>query len=70
MSWKAKAFAPLLAAVLLVLAQAPAYAQFNPPGVNPTHYWTYRLLDPVVIPQPIVVSASRSCGRSTVTRRR
>jgi hypothetical protein len=45
----------LLAAGLLLLAQAPAHAQGNPPGVNPTHYWTYQLHQPFAQPQPILV---------------
>ena len=53
---KAKAALPaLLAFGLLLLAQPRAHAQGNPPGVNPTHFWTYQLRQPFNHPQPIAV---------------
>jgi len=45
----------LLAAGLLLLAQVPAHAQGNPPGVDPTHYWTYQLHAPYPQPESILV---------------
>jgi hypothetical protein len=43
----------LLAVCLLFVAPLMAGAQGNPPGVNPTHYWTYQNLQPIRIPQDI-----------------
>jgi hypothetical protein len=50
-----KAKTVLLLAAGLFFAQASAQAQGNPPGVNPTHYWTYQLHQPFIQPQPIAV---------------
>ncbi len=44
-------FLSLLAAALL--APTGALSQHAPPGINPTHYWTYKLLDPVQGPRPV-----------------
>jgi len=42
-------------AVLLVAVAAHAQSGTNPPGVNPTHYWTYQLLQPFPQPTPLLV---------------
>ncbi len=39
----------------LGLMAAGASAQHAPPGVDPTHYWTYHILDPLPEPAPIFV---------------
>jgi hypothetical protein len=44
----------VFAAGLLLVASA-AMGQSNPPQVDPTHYWTYHLIDPVIQPTPISV---------------
>jgi len=57
MSVKAKTlFSVVLVAASLLLVQARAYAQSDPPGVNRTHFWSYRLLDPFYFPQPVSLS--------------
>jgi hypothetical protein len=46
----------VLAAALWLLFAAPVFAQVTPPQLDPTHYWTYRLLAPVPGLEPIDVS--------------
>jgi hypothetical protein len=46
----------LAACLTFVAASAHAQAGGNPPDVNPTHYWSYTLIDPVIHPTPIQVS--------------
>lgn len=56
MHLKAKTlFASVLCTIMLLVSHPGARAQGNPPGVDPTHYWTYRLLQPFPYPQPIAV---------------
>lgn len=47
-----------LAVAALLTASAIAFAQVPPapPGVDPTHYWTYHIVDPIPQPSPIIVS--------------
>jgi len=46
----------VLVAAGLLLAGARADAQIDPPGVNRTHYWSYRILDPIGNPQGVGLS--------------
>ncbi len=48
-------FSRCVLAGCMLLVAVSALAQANPPQVDPTHYWTYRLLDPILKPSPVFV---------------
>lgn len=43
----------LVIAGALAISSGAAFAQHAPPGINPTHYWTYKVLTTVQIPEPV-----------------
>ena len=43
----------LLVAGALSMSASVALSQYAPPGVNPTHFWTYKLQTLIQIPRPV-----------------
>jgi hypothetical protein len=48
--------ASALAISCVIAPRAHAQGGIDPPGVNPTHYWSYKLLQPVLHPNSVLAS--------------
>lgn len=48
--------AGMLAVAIALAAQTTGHAQGTPPGINPTHYWSYQLMQPFQRPDHIDAS--------------